>query len=122
MLKAFYYSEILKYTIVLLIGLHCLTIIIRSKDDSESKTLILDSIEKAPLVGYTIEVFIGILSHGLFFDPKSYLKVSKMNYINLLVVVIFIVCSIPTIGALEVRILKRFTILKIFTLLARTNK
>lgn len=82
----------------------------------------MDSIEKAPLAGYCIEVVIGILGHGFFFGDKTYMKLSKMNYINFIVVAVVILSEFSVLGELEMRILRRFAIIKIFTPLARANK
>ena len=82
----------------------------------------MDIIEKIPLFFYIFEVALGVLGHGFFFGEKTYLKESKLNYINIFVVIFIIVSQMPFIGELQARIIRRFAIIKIFTPFSRVNK
>lgn len=75
-----------------------------------------------PLSFYLFEVAVGVIGYGLFFGEKTYLKQSKLNYINLFVVLFIILSYMPFIGELEARIICRFAIIKIFTPFNNVNK
>lgn len=64
----------------------------------------------------------GILGFGLYFDEEAYLKRSKMNYINIIVMLLVIISEIRLLGIMEMRLIRRFTILKVLTFFTKTSK
>lgn len=122
MFRSFFLSRVFNYLILFAIILHSSTIIIRTNDDSEDKILLLDYIEFFPYSIYFIEVVVGIFGFGFYFEEKSYLKHSKMHFVNLIVLILIVLSKITLIDPLISRALGRLAIIKIFTLFTRAGK
>ena len=101
---------------------HVITIVFRSNIDSQQKTNVLNSIENISFAVYCIEVLIGVLSEGFYFENISYLKKSHFNKLSFLVVVLLIISYLPFIDPLHQQIIRRLMVIKVFTVLKTRNK
>ena len=122
MLKSIFHSNKFNYFINIVIFLHCLTIIVRSSDDSSSKEQLLMAFEYIVFSVYIMEVILGCLIDGIYYPPESFLKKNKSNVISLGVAALSILAFVPFSNHLVNAYISRLTIIKIFTLFRETDK
>lgn len=65
---------------------------------------------------------IGILGFGFYFQDHSYIKRSRMNIVNVIVIILIVVSKAEFMDKMISKIIGRFVIIKIFTLFDRTSK
>ena len=122
LLKILYNSKAFYYFTLMGMLAHVITIVFRSNIDSQQKTNVLNSIENISFAVYCIEVLIGVLSEGFYFENISYLKKSHFNKLSFLVVVLLIISYLPFIDPLHQHIIRRLMVIKVFTVLKTRNK
>ena len=97
-LRAMYNSLIFHRVLMMVIVMHCFTIILRTNEDTPEKTRILNIVEYFPLYFYVLELLIGVLGFGFCWSSNGYLNLSKMNYVNVVVVVLVVVSEFKFLG------------------------
>lgn len=74
-IRACYSSQLFHRITIAMIVFHCITVILRTKQDSPEKTRVLNILELISLVFYVFEVVVGVLGLGLYWgNSKTYLK------------------------------------------------
>jgi len=122
LIKIFYNSKAFHYFTLMGILIQVITIILRSNDDSEERTSSLNAIETIAFAVYCIDVLLGVMSYGLYFEENSYLKKSNFNKLSFIVVILLIISVMPFIDPLYQLIIRRLMVIKIFTILKTRTK